>query len=164
MDGFERRRRHSSRQGLVRVCHVDTHTLCLQQAARTGCIDARRVSVLRTLRAPSPITTFVGERDTVRKLYGYPFQERRSQRALKLRLADTSNVHMFEASISNMKLDADAIKGAEGHDCNLKRLLPHISLTEGWLHLSISPPPKSHTGGIWKFSSRSKVRARTWLA
>ena len=79
-----------SRQGLGKLRHIDTHTLWIQQAVRTG-----RVEIKKVLGSESPADLLTKHNlsrdklDQLVKLYGCRYESGRADTAPKLRTSST---------------------------------------------------------------------------
>ncbi len=132
-----------SRQGLGGVRHLDTHTLWIQQAARSQRVDLRKIDGERN---PADLLTKHSlSRARVEKLvnlYDCRFLGGRAESAPLMRRGDSSKVTMAQAGDG---MDLDAVTGDDpsvvpegllgGDDGEPAPVMPHVTLSESQLDL-----------------------------
>ena len=120
----------SSRQGLGKLRHLDTHTLWIQHAVRSGRIDLRKV-----LGEANPADIFTKHslsRERLQMLTGIfdcKFQGGRPDAAPQLRAAPSTKVTMADTCAADVEVRA-TMPHLEHSKEELERLYPSISAPE----------------------------------
>ena len=111
-----------SRQGIRKLRHLDTHTLLIQQAVRTGRVDLRKVAGEKN--PADLLTKHLGSSEKLHQLvqlYGCHFLSGRAESALKTRTQPTDKVRIAEA---------DQLQGMEEQDEKGDCTMPHMMYTK----------------------------------
>jgi hypothetical protein len=114
----------TTRQGLGKLRHVDTKTLWLQQAARTGRVEVRKVAGLAN---PADLFTkhsLAKERILeLVKILGCKYEHGRPEAAPALRAGQRSGVSMADAEEQGLTAEIEAV------ELTLP-VMPHLALSE----------------------------------
>ena len=114
-----------TRQGLGKLRHLDTHTLWIQQAVRTGRVDLRKVPGEEN---PADILTkhSIGRQrlESLIALYSCRYMEGRAATAPKVRSGASDRVTMADAD-KELGAEIGAVDDVEG----TPTIMPHLELT-----------------------------------
>jgi hypothetical protein len=97
-----------SRQGLGKLRHLDTHTLWVQQAVRTGRIELKKI--LGTENPADLMTNHMCSGETLRQLvalFGCEYVGGRAESAPNLKRGDSDKVTMADTDIQNVESESN---------------------------------------------------------
>ena len=133
-----------TRQGLGKVRHLDTHTLWVQQAVRSGRIDLRKV--LGEVNPADLFTKHSISRERLMKLvdiFDCRFQGGRASLAPLTRTQDSNKVKV--ADVCEMAIDPDPIMPHNMYDLEqLNNLYPSVDVPEDEVGADFINPDEDH--------------------
>jgi hypothetical protein len=147
-----------SRQGLGKLRHLDTHTLWIQQAVRTGRIDLRKVD--GEVNPADLFTKHPASRqrlDLLTDLFGCRYLDGRAASAPRVKQGDSGRVTMAEAH-------GDANEVGSGVP---SVILPHLEFTPADLDHRYPPlqaPDEDHLGDLQEDSHDTVLKAGMAIA